>query len=266
VEYLGSEEGLLIKDMDKSIQAGEINDISKEVQDILQEQVSVARKRKTEKVTSAIAPKDESHPVPTEIYPKTANLNALIAPNPFKEEEEESKSPITRIVGQDTAAPASLTPLKKKDTITRIKNRSSMLFWKDKSSHISISSAFKDEEEEESASSKSPATRIEHGTATLASPTPLKKKDTITRVKSRSSMLNFSLIKNTSASNLSLSSIAPSPQKVSMLDIFMSFESKSAAKVKFEEQLWSGSFGEVWKGTYIHRDVVVKKLFRDNGF
>jgi hypothetical protein len=51
----------------------------------------------------------------------------------------------------------------------------------------------------------------------------------------------------------------------SLVNVFDSFDSKASAKVKIDVQLFSGSFGEVWKGTCQNREVVIKKLFRDNG-
>jgi serine/threonine protein kinase len=51
----------------------------------------------------------------------------------------------------------------------------------------------------------------------------------------------------------------------SLKNIFNSFDNKTS-KLKMDKKLQSGSFGEVWKATLKDRDVVMKKLFRDNGF
>jgi hypothetical protein len=230
VEYLKTGEGLQIKSMDTAIKSGEFSDICKEVQDLLQDHFTVGKKRSTD---------------------------VLGAPPSSKDTDEQAKKELESPASNVADAPAELdgladrnseTPVLKEHDVT-LAGRSS----EGPAAHKLDVSAGRHSE----VISKGQKT---NSSEDLESP-PLKNKANALKAGGLSKFFSSSKDKLPGVPKLPGS---PSGSQKSLHNIFQSFDNK-ASKVKSGKQLFSGSFGEVWMGTYKSREVVTKKLFRDNG-
>jgi hypothetical protein len=229
-----------MNEMDSAIEKGDCLDITKEAQDLLVGLFTVAKKPRAE-------PSSLREITPKEIASKDMDAGVLI------EETLKQSNQSIGVNGEDTsvsnAQPASAQEAKPEEVTEHAESQPG-----------SAQEAKPEEgtEQVESPASVQEAKPVEVLSAVSpknASKAPFK----------RGSMAKLFMKKEKSASSATPSSpTSPGANGTSMVDIFQTFGNKGP-KVKLQGQLFSGSFGEVWKGTFKDREVVVKKLFRDNG-